>query len=114
MLALYRELLRLRSELLVLKSPRRENVNSSQVGPNAVALRFSSTTGEDLLIVVNFKGTLDLELATGEITRSPEGARWQAILSTEELRFGGSQELVAECERVTTSGAIALVLQAGQ
>jgi maltooligosyltrehalose trehalohydrolase len=113
-LVLYRELLRLRATLPAFKGRRRANFRSSQVGTNGIAMRYLTPTGsDDLLVIVNLRGDFDLELARNEIGSPPEGCRWQAVLSTEESRFGGSQALEeVESGRVRAKGPIAVAFQA--
>ncbi|HEX8599070.1 MAG TPA: malto-oligosyltrehalose trehalohydrolase [Chloroflexia bacterium] len=113
-LALYRELLRLRITLPAFKERRRTNFRSSQVSTNAVAMRYlSSTGGDDLLVIINLRGDLDLTLAGTEIVRAPEGCRWQPVLSTEESRFGGSQTLDdLDGGHIRVKGPLAVALQA--
>ncbi|MDQ3929612.1 MAG: malto-oligosyltrehalose trehalohydrolase, partial [Chloroflexota bacterium] len=113
-LELYRELLRLRATLHAFKERRRASFRSSQVGTNAVAMRYVSPTGgEDLLVVVNLGGALDLDFAGVEIVRAPGGCYWQPVLSTEEACFGGSQALEElGGGRVQASGPIAVAFQA--
>ena len=117
-LALYRELLRLRATLPAFKERHRANLRSSHIGTNAVAMRYLSPGGaDDLLVIVNLRGDLDLALAGTEITQPPEGYRWQPVLSTEEARFGGSQSLEefaaqVEAGRLRASGPLAIALQA--
>ncbi|HEX8230141.1 MAG TPA: malto-oligosyltrehalose trehalohydrolase [Chloroflexia bacterium] len=113
-LELYRELLRLRATLPALKERRRANFRSSQVGTNAIAMRYlSSTGGDDLLVIVNLRGDLDLALGRADIVQAPEGCRWQPVLSTEERRFGGSQALQElDSGGVRASSSVALAFRA--
>ena len=78
-------------------------------------MRYSAPSGNgDLLVIVNLKGDLRVNLNDSEITRPPEGHTWKAILSTEERRFGGSHELelALEGNTVSASKPLALVLKA--
>ncbi|HET6314790.1 MAG TPA: malto-oligosyltrehalose trehalohydrolase [Chloroflexia bacterium] len=119
-LALYRELLRLRGSLPAFKERSRANFRSSQVAANAIAMRYLSPTGtDDLLVVVNLRGDLELDFAGAEIMQPPEGQRWQVVLSTEDSRFGGSGSLEELGAGVETSclkarGPIAVALQAAR
>jgi maltooligosyltrehalose trehalohydrolase len=113
-LALYRELLRLRATLPAFQERRRASFRSSQVGANALAMRYLSSTGaDDLLVIVNLHGDLDLTLVGTEIVQAPEGCRWQPVLSTEESRFGGSQ-ILKELGggRLRATGPLAVAFQA--
>jgi maltooligosyltrehalose trehalohydrolase len=119
-LALYRELLRLRGSLPAFSERRRSNFRSSQVGANAIAMRYLSPTGTgDLLVVVNLHGDLDLDLVGAEIMHPPEGQGWQVVMSTEDSRFGGSESLEelgagVETSRLTARGPVAVALQAAR
>jgi hypothetical protein len=90
------------------------------VGANAIVMRYTGSTGaDDLLVVVNLGGDLDLDLTGAEIMRPPEVQRWQVVLSTEDSRFGGSESLEelgagVETSRLTASGPIAVALQAAR
>jgi maltooligosyltrehalose trehalohydrolase len=117
-LALYRELLRMRATLPAFKERRRENFRSAQVGTNAIAMRYLSPDGaDDLLVIVNLRGDLDLDLAGVELVRAPQRHRWQTVLSTDEKHFGGSQdmeELGAQIQvgRLRATGPLAVAFQA--
>ena len=117
-LTLYRALLGLRRELPALKHRTREDFLSEQAGPDAIAMRYRTPGGkEDLLVVVNLKGNLELDLRANELSRLPGGRRWKAILSTNEPRFGGEQDLAqlqegVDGSRLTARGPVAVALQA--
>lgn len=115
MLELYRELLHLRSGLPVFKLRSRWDFASEQVGTSALALRYRDVDGGDLLVLVNLEGSLDLDLSGKEILAPPEGTGWRAVLSTDETRFGGSQQLASiqdqvEGGRLSARGPVALAL----
>jgi len=93
-LALYKELLQLRRSLPAFKQRRRANFTAACVDRDAFAIRYLSPTGsDDLLVVVNLKGDLKLNLAEHEVTQPSQGCRWKAILSSDEPRFGGPQDI---------------------
>ena len=115
-LALYLELLRMRADLPAFKERRKETFRSAHVDTDAIAMRYLDPTGgEDLLVIVNLKGDLSVELAASDVTRAPEGTRWRAILSTDEPQFGGTQGLETlqasiEQGHLTASSPIAVAL----
>jgi maltooligosyltrehalose trehalohydrolase len=118
MLALYRELLHLRATLPAFKQRPRANFRSAHVDTHTIAVRYLSLSGaDDLLALVSLYGDLDLDLAGTDITQPPEDYRWQPVLSTEEARFGGSQdinELGAQIQvgRLRATGPLAVAFQA--
>jgi maltooligosyltrehalose trehalohydrolase len=85
-LQLYRELLRLRRELPVLRDRSRENFRVLEPVGNSISLLFGSSGNEQWLVVANLKGDAKIEPA-----REDNGA-WELVLSTNESRFGGSLE----------------------
>lgn len=87
-LALYRELLRLRRSHPALRRRDRAGFAVAALGEHALSLRRTAEDGDALLLVVSFAGPLSVDL-----TRSEETAgRWELLLSTEEGRFGGEAE----------------------
>lgn len=78
-LALYRELLRLRAQEPILKVSRRGSFDARPLGQNALVLERRGAGGA-LQVIINVKGTLE--------HRVPEGA--QLVLWSEESRFGGA------------------------
>ena len=93
-LDLYRELLALRQSLPAFRDRSRAHWDSTALDDNTVALRYSSPTGQDdLLLVVNRKDGLHVTLAENTLTTPPAGYRWQVILSSDDIRFGGPHSL---------------------
>lgn len=91
-LALYRQLLALRSAEPALRSGRRDGFSVAALGEGALVMR-REPEREDasrFLLVVNLKGEIRRELDAAPITAHPGGARWCFELATEEARFGGS------------------------
>jgi maltooligosyltrehalose trehalohydrolase len=85
-LALYRELIRLRREQPAFRPASRELVRVAALEGSTLALRFAATDGDWLLLCdLNGVGTASLRdefcAARGE---------WERVLSTNEERFGGS------------------------
>jgi maltooligosyltrehalose trehalohydrolase len=86
-LQLYRTLLRLRAEHPALADSAREKFRVEAVGEGAVVLRREGPESS-VLVVVNFRGEIQLDLQEAELTR-PRGDVWCHLLATEEARFGG-------------------------
>jgi maltooligosyltrehalose trehalohydrolase len=87
-LRLYRALLAIRSEHPALRRRDRGSFDVATLGEGALAVRRSDDEGE-LLVVVNLRGEIRLDLPDLQITRPPRGAQWSYLLATEETRFGG-------------------------
>jgi maltooligosyltrehalose trehalohydrolase len=114
-LALYRELLRLRHSHPALRRRDRDSFAVAALGEHALALRRVGEDGSALLLVVSFDGALSADLTALDETRVAEGARWNLLLSSEEARFGGETEgavaTLAPDGRLEISGAGAVLLE---
>jgi len=90
-LALYRELLALRRTRPALRSYARETFAITALSPHAVAVsRLGSGADDALLIIINLRETLDLDLAAQAATIPPQGYDWSLLLDSEDTRYGGS------------------------
>jgi maltooligosyltrehalose trehalohydrolase len=89
-LALYRELLALRGSDPALLARGREDFAVEPLGEGALAVRRGSPGGAGLILIVNLRGEVRVELDTRPATRPQEGTLWSFLLATEEARFGGS------------------------
>ncbi|HEX6371916.1 MAG TPA: malto-oligosyltrehalose trehalohydrolase [Longimicrobium sp.] len=114
-LALYRELLRLRRAHPALRRRDRESFAVAALGEHGIALRRAGVDGRALLLVVSLQGALTADLGAMEETRAPAD-RWELLLSTEEARFGGEAEgelvRLSPEGRLEMDGAGAVVLEA--
>lgn len=114
-LALHRELLRLRATEPALRRVDRASFSVAVLGEGALALKRVAEDGSAILLVTSFRGPLSADLAAREETRAPEG--WELVLATEEGRFGGEAEgevaSVSPEGRLEVRGAGAVVLRAG-
>jgi maltooligosyltrehalose trehalohydrolase len=114
-LALYRELLRLRHSHPALRRRDRDSFAVAALGPHALALRRTGEDGGALLLVVSFDGGLTTDLTERAETRAAEGVRWNLLLSSEEARFGGELEgavaMLSPDGRLEISGAGAVLLE---
>jgi maltooligosyltrehalose trehalohydrolase len=117
-LDLYRELLSLRQSLPAFRDRTRAHWDSTALDDNTVALRYSSPTGQDdLLLVVNLKDALHVTLNEDTLTTPPTGYRWQVLLSSDDIRFGGPHSLTDLQMAVDAAGLaaghpVAVALQA--
>jgi maltooligosyltrehalose trehalohydrolase len=89
---LYRALLHLRRRHPALRVRSRDAWDVATLSDGALALRRRGA-GEDLLLVANLRGSLDVQLEENGVT-SPPRSPWEAVLSTNEERFGGGGDVV--------------------
>jgi maltooligosyltrehalose trehalohydrolase len=87
-LALYRELLRLRREHPALRRRDRDSFAVGALGEHALALRRTGDGGRALLLVVSLNGPLEADL----VAHAETAGRWTLLLSSEEARFGGETD----------------------
>jgi maltooligosyltrehalose trehalohydrolase len=97
--------LRLHADLIALS--RRDPVFSRQdassvdgavLGAHALVLRFSDDAGSDRLLIVNLGTDLQPRVVPEPLLAPPSGVRWQLLLSTEDVRYGGRGALHPELD----------------
>ncbi|HET6231953.1 MAG TPA: malto-oligosyltrehalose trehalohydrolase [Longimicrobiaceae bacterium] len=103
-LALYRELLRLRRAEPALARRDRAGFAVAALDDSGIALRRTGERGVEMLLVASFAGPLRADLAAHDETRPADGCRWDLVLSTEEPRFGRTEE--GEPVSVTADGVV--------
>lgn len=87
---LHRDLLRLRRDHPALRERSRESFAVAALGEYALALRRESGAPADaLLLIVNLRGALWIDLRARPETRPPAGRRWAALLDSEDPGYGG-------------------------
>jgi maltooligosyltrehalose trehalohydrolase len=86
--ALHRDLIELRREDSVFRTPRRRGVDGAVLAPGALVLRFFANEG-DRLLIVNLGRDVHFSSAPEPLLATPDGCRWVARLSTEDVRYGG-------------------------
>ena len=107
---LYRDLLALRRQHPAFRNRSREHYTVVTLGNSAVALRYTSSEAtENLLVLVNLRDEVELNLMKQPITSPPDGHMWQTALDSEDAHYGGSGTTVLG-ETITLHGAHALVL----
>lgn len=84
--ALHRDLLRLRREDAVIRAA---NIDGAVVGAEALALRYFGRPGHDRLLLVNLGRDLHFAPAPEPLLAPPADSRWQVCLSSEDPRYGG-------------------------
>lgn len=87
---LYQDLLKARRSLPALRERGRESFRVAPLGATALAMRRRDAAGSnDLLLVVNWRGSVELDLDTQPETMAPVGQRWSIHLDSESPRYGG-------------------------
>lgn len=88
-LAMHRDLLRLRREDPVFSRQDATCMHGAVLGPEAFLLRFVTGGSEDRLLVVNLGATLPLVPMPEPLLAPPAGCRWRLMWHSEEPRYGG-------------------------
>jgi maltooligosyltrehalose trehalohydrolase len=88
-LALYRDLLRLRREDPVIAAQARGGLDGATLASRAFVLRWFDPAAGDRLLVVNLADELDLESAPEPLLAPPRESRWRLLWSSDEPRYGG-------------------------
>ncbi|MEX2115226.1 MAG: malto-oligosyltrehalose trehalohydrolase [Pirellulales bacterium] len=88
-LALHRDLLRLRRDDPVFAAQRSDRLHGSIVGPEAFVLRYVGEAGDDRILLVNLGRDFDWTPMTEPLAVPPEGTKWQVLWSSEDPKYGG-------------------------
>ena len=88
--ALHRELLRLRREDPVFSRCDARRMHGAVLGAEAFLLRFPGEDGDDRLVLVNLGATLPLYPMPEPLLAPPDGCRWQLLWNSEDARYGGN------------------------
>jgi maltooligosyltrehalose trehalohydrolase len=96
-LALHRDLLRLRREEPALDCDAEGSVDGAVLGPEAFVVRFFHDEG-DRLMIVNLGRDLALVPAPEPLLAPPEASRWELAWSSEDPRYGGAGTPQVESE----------------
>jgi maltooligosyltrehalose trehalohydrolase len=110
-LALHRDLLRLRREDPGLQSRGPGSFDGAVLGPDAFLLRSLGRGEGDRLLLVNFGRDLRLSPAPEPLLAPPEGMAWEIRWSSEDPRYGGYGTVHPEAEegwRITGRAAVLL------
>jgi maltooligosyltrehalose trehalohydrolase len=89
MVALHRDLLRLRRDDPVFRSAVGRRVDGAVLGPQAFVLRYFGRE-EDRLLIVNFGRDIHLNPAPEPLLAPPKGQSWELLWSSEDPRYGGN------------------------
>jgi maltooligosyltrehalose trehalohydrolase len=86
--ALHRDLLRLRREQRAFDVKERTQIDGAVLGAEAFVLRYFHAGG-DRLLVVNLGKDLHVNPAPEPLLAPPDGKRWEILWSSEDQRYGG-------------------------
>jgi maltooligosyltrehalose trehalohydrolase len=88
--ALHRDLLRLRREDPTFSAQRAGGLDGSVLGAEAFFLRYFGTAAtDDRLVVINFGRDLPVRSIADPLSAPPEGCDWSVIWSSEDPAYGG-------------------------
>jgi maltooligosyltrehalose trehalohydrolase len=111
MVALHRDLIRLRREDPAFAAARRDRIHGAVVGDHALVLRFVCPQG-DRALVVNLGRDLALGSVPEPLLAPPFGQRWRTLWSSEDPRYGGDGMAPVETdEGFRCPGRAAVVLE---
>jgi maltooligosyltrehalose trehalohydrolase len=89
-LAMHRELLKLRREDPVISKQDRESLDGAVFGEHAFVLRWFDAEHGDRALVVNLGNELELRPAPEPLLAPVGGAQWKLAWSSDDPRYGGS------------------------
>jgi maltooligosyltrehalose trehalohydrolase len=111
MVALHRDLIRLRRTDATFSTAARERVHGAVIGDDAFVLRFFGPEG-DRVLVVNLGHDLALASIAEPLLAPPFGRRWRMLWSSEDLRYGGDGSGPIESQQGSRfPGQAAIVLE---
>ncbi|MGE5537731.1 MAG: malto-oligosyltrehalose trehalohydrolase [Gemmatimonas sp.] len=96
-LALHRDLIRLRATDPVFSAMRRKSVDGAVLGREAFVLRYAGRH-EDRMVLANFGRDLRLDSPAEPLLAPPAGRSWSVLWSSEHPRYGGSGTPAIESE----------------
>jgi len=115
-LALHRDLLRLRRESAAFGGPREgSRIDGSVLGPEALLLRFfADEPADERLLLVNLGADLPVASVPDPLFAPPAGHDWHQVWSSEEPAYGGSgRRDIEPTRRFVLSADCAVVLAPG-
>lgn len=89
-LALHRDLLRLRREEPAFRAQRKNGVDGAVLGDGAFLLRFFGEQNDHRLLLINFGIDLHLNPAPEPLLAAPAGYEWAVLWSSEDPKYGGT------------------------
>jgi maltooligosyltrehalose trehalohydrolase len=107
---LHRDLLRLRREDPVFSAQRGDRIHGVVLAPEALALRYLGTDGDDRLIVINLGPDLRWNPAAEPLLAPPAECDWRLLWSSEDPCYNGGGAAPLTPEELVFSGHSAVVL----
>ena len=86
---MHRDLMNLRRDRSVFRSPRRRGVDGAVLAEDAFVLRFFGEGGDDRLLLVNLGHDRTLVPVPEPLLVAPEGRSWSMLWSSDDVRYGG-------------------------
>jgi maltooligosyltrehalose trehalohydrolase len=109
-LALHRDLLRLRHNDRIIARQDKFAIEGSVLSPEALALRWFTDDDDDRLLLVNLGRDIDFFPLSDPLLASPRDRRWQHLWSSEDPRYGGIGTPPFDEKRWRVPGHAALLL----
>lgn len=111
---LHRDLLRLRKQDAVFKTPRSASLDGAVLNHDAFLLRFFGEQEDCRLLIVNFGVDFFLSPAPEPLIAPPEGTKWEKLWSSEDSRYhgGGTPPLSTDSHwKILGHSAVVLIPQ---
>jgi maltooligosyltrehalose trehalohydrolase len=112
MVALHRDLLRLRREDRVIARQDKFSIEGSVLGPEALALRWYNDDDDDRLLLMNLGRDLDVYPLADSLLAAPRDRVWQVLWSSEDPRYGGIGTRTYDNKRWHALGHTAVLFEA--
>jgi maltooligosyltrehalose trehalohydrolase len=90
LVALHRDLLKLRREDPVFHDQRADRIFGAVLGPDAFALRFFGGPHGDRLVLVNLGRHVHFTAVPEPLLAPPQSGRWELLWSSEDTQYGGA------------------------
>ena len=110
--AFHRDLIQMRRNDPVLRSPQRTTYDGAVLGSEAFVLRFFGGQHPDRLLIINFGRDLSLDVVPEPLLAPPAREKWRMAWSSEDHRYGGMGVTPPETEdgwRICGQSAVLLI-----
>ena len=98
MIALHRDLLKLRRDDAAFRCQRPRSVDGAVLGPDAFVLRFFADGNDDRLLLVNLGRDLPLPEVPEPLLAPPLGKKWTVRWLSDDWAYGGSGVVAPESD----------------
>jgi maltooligosyltrehalose trehalohydrolase len=110
LLALHRDLLRLRRDDPVIAGRNCRGIDGAVLGADVFVIRLIANDGDDRLLLVNFGRDLKRATIAEPLLAPPADTRWRVAWSSEDVAYGGSGAYPLEADRWHITGHSAALL----